>query len=143
MTMAIGMTSHLPHSIDDTVGLLARGDYVADRALATVVFLALQHGQAAVSRRRGRRRQDGNRQGAGRALGRDLIRLQCYEGLDVNTAVYEWNYPAQMIDIRLAEATGVKDRERLGQRHLLGALPDQAAAAAGAGGQPGPRRRCC
>ena len=49
------------------------------------------------------------------ALGRKLIRLQCYEGLDVNSAVYEWNYSAQMIEIRLAEAAGELDRERLGQ----------------------------
>jgi MoxR-like ATPase len=47
------------------------------------------------------------------ALGRELIRLQCYEGLDVNAAVYEWNYSAQMIDIRLAEAAGITDREQL------------------------------
>jgi MoxR-like ATPase len=48
-------------------------------------------------------------------LGRKLIRLQCYEGLDINSAVYEWNYSAQMIEIRLAEASGELDRERLGQ----------------------------
>jgi MoxR-like ATPase len=107
------MTSHLPRSIDDTVGLLARSKYVADRALATVVYLALKmrrplflEGEAGVGKTE-------IAKVLALALDRDLIRLQCYEGLDVNTAVYEWNYPAQMIDIRLAEATGVKDREQL------------------------------
>ena len=107
------MTSHLPRSIEDTVGLLARSKYVADRALATVVYLALKmrrplflEGEAGVGKTE-------IAKVLAQALDRDLIRLQCYEGLDVNTAVYEWNYPAQMIDIRLAEATGVEDREQL------------------------------
>ena len=68
--------------------------------------------------------------------GRRLIRLQCYEGLDVNAAVYEWNYSAQMIEIRLAEAAGELDRERLGHDIFCGTLPHQAAAAAGARTQP-------
>jgi len=107
------MTSHLPRSIEDTVGLLARSKYVADRALATVVYLALKmrrplflEGEAGVGKTE-------IAKVLAQALDRDLIRLQCYEGLDVNTAVYEWNYPAQMIDIRLAEATGVEDRDQL------------------------------
>jgi hypothetical protein len=75
---------------------------------------------AAVSRRRGRRRQDRDRQGAAKALDRPLIRLQCYEGLDVSSAVYEWNYPAQMLEIRLAEATGEDDRSAIERSYLLG-----------------------
>ena len=76
------------------------------------------------------------------ALGRELIRLQCYEGLDIAQAAYEWNYPRQMIEIRLAEAAGEKRREQLEQRHLPGALPGPAAAAAGAADGRA-RRRCC
>ena len=66
------------------------------------------------------------------ALGRKLVRLQCYEGLDVASAVYEWNYPRQMIEIRLAEAGGDLDRDRACARHLRPALPAEAAAARGA-----------
>ena len=76
-------------------------------------------------------------------LGRRLIRLQCYEGLDVAAAVYEWNYAAQMIEIRIAEAEGEHDRDAHRARRLLRALPDPAAAAAGAGAGRRRRRRCC
>ena len=107
------MKESLPHSIDETVELLARGKYIADRALATVVFLALKMGRPLfLEGEAGVGKTEIAKVLAG-ALGRDLIRLQCYEGLDVNAAVYEWNYPAQMIDIRLAEATGIKNREEL------------------------------
>ena len=91
-----------------------------------------QDGPAAVPRRRGRRRQDRDRQGAVATLGRRLIRLQCYEGLDVAAAVYEWNYAAQMIAIRVAEARGRARPRAARARRVLRALPDQAAAAAGA-----------
>lgn len=105
----------LPRSIDETQALLASGDYVADRSLATVLYLALTmrrplflEGEAGVGKTEIARV-------LGRALGRRLIRLQCYEGLDVASAVYEWNYSAQMIEIRLAEAAGGVDRGRLSQ----------------------------
>src|SRR5215217_3829062 len=107
------MTSHLPRSIDDTVGLLARSKYIEDRALATVVYLALKMGRPLFLEGEAGVGKTEIAKVLAQALDRDLIRLQCYEGLDVNTAVYEWNYPAQMIDIRLAEATGVEDREQL------------------------------
>jgi MoxR-like ATPase len=103
----------LPASIDDTVALLARGNYLADRALATVLFLALRMGRPLFVE---------GEAGVGKTeiakvlsdtLGRRLIRLQCYEGLDIGAAVYEWNYAAQMIAIRLAEAEGNIDRARL------------------------------
>ena len=105
----------LPANIDETVELLARGDYVADRSLATVIFLALKMGRPLLLE---------GEAGVGKteiakvladALGRRLIRLQCYEGLDTGAAVYEWNYQAQMIEIRLAEAQGVEDRTELGK----------------------------
>jgi MoxR-like ATPase len=95
------------------VSLLARGRYVADRALATVVFLALKMGRPLFLEGEAGVGKTEVAKVLAHALDRDLIRLQCYEGLDVNTAVYEWNYPAQMIDIRLAEATGAEDREHL------------------------------
>ncbi len=100
----------LPASIDETVALLESGDYVADRALATVLFLALRmkrplflEGEAGVGKTE-------IAKVLSKTLGRPLIRLQCYEGLDVSSAVYEWNYAAQMIEIRMDEATGLKDR---------------------------------
>jgi MoxR-like ATPase len=103
----------LPASIDATLDLLAGADYLADRSLATVLFLALKmgrpiflEGEAGVGKT-----EIGKVLAA--TLGRRLIRLQCYEGLDVAAAVYEWNYAAQMITIRLAEAEGHADRERL------------------------------
>jgi MoxR-like ATPase len=103
----------LPASIDATLDLLAGADYLADRSLATVLFLALKmgrpiflEGEAGVGKT-----EIGKVLAA--TLGRRLIRLQCYEGLDVAAAVYEWNYAAQMITIRLAEAEGHANRERL------------------------------
>ncbi|MSO64863.1 MAG: MoxR family ATPase [Alphaproteobacteria bacterium] len=103
----------LPVSIDDVLVVLRDGNYVADRALATTLFLALKIGRPLFL--------EGDA-GVGkteialvlsRVLGRRLVRLQCYEGLDVAAAVYEWNYAAQMIEIRLAESEGVTDRTQL------------------------------
>ena len=108
------MAGSLPQSIDAAVELLQSAGYIADRALGTVVFLALRMGRPLFLE---------GEAGVGKTeiakvladtLDRRLIRLQCYEGLDVNSAVYEWNYSAQMIEIRLAEAAGELDRERLG-----------------------------
>ena len=97
----------LPGSIDDAQDMLHAGNYVADRALATTLFLALKlkrplflEGEAGVGKT-----EIANVLAA--TLGRSLIRLQCYEGLDVASAVYEWNYAAQMVEIRLAEAEGI------------------------------------
>src|SRR5450631_1214635 len=103
----------LPISIEATLDLLAKADYIADRALATVLFLALRMGRPLFLE---------GEAGVGKteiakvlalSLGRQLIRLQCYEGLDVASAVYEWNYAAQMMAIRLAGAAGEHDRDRL------------------------------
>jgi MoxR-like ATPase len=107
-------SSALPPSIDAVAELLASEGYIADRALSTVVFLALKMGRPLfLEGEAGVGKTEIAKVLAG-ALSRRLIRLQCYEGLDVNAAVYEWNYSAQMIEIRLAEAAGELDRERLG-----------------------------
>jgi MoxR-like ATPase len=104
----------LPNSIDETQALLGQGDYVADRSLATTLYLALAmkrplflEGEAGVGKTE-------IAKVIAQGLGRELIRLQCYEGLDIAQAAYEWNYSRQMIEIRLAEAAGEKDRKRLG-----------------------------
>ncbi|MCC0027402.1 MAG: MoxR family ATPase [Zhengella sp.] len=113
-----------PQSIDETLDLLQSQNYVADRALATVLFLALRmkrplflEGEAGVGKTEIAKVLAG-------ALGRDLIRLQCYEGLDVSSAVYEWNYAAQMIEIRMDEAAGETDRDAMeknvfSEKHLI------------------------
>ena len=121
------MRMTLPTSVDETVSRLAQGDYVAERSLATAVFLTLRmrrplflEGEAGVGKTEVARV-------LARVLGRRLVRLQCYEGLDVASAVYEWNYPRQMIRIRLAEMTGKGRRgrvDRIGRRgHLLAPVP--------------------
>lgn len=103
----------LPASIDDTVSLLTEGDYVCDRSLATVAYLSMKMGRPMFLE---------GEAGVGKTeiakvlsdtLNRPLVRLQCYEGLDTASAVYEWNYARQMLEIRLAEAAGETDRDRL------------------------------
>jgi MoxR-like ATPase len=103
----------IPHSIDETMQFLRDGGYVPDRSLATVLFLSLRmkrplflEGEAGVGKTE-------IAKVLSKQLGRRLIRLQCYEGLDVNSAVYEWNYTAQMIEIRVAEASGTVEHDRL------------------------------
>ncbi len=108
------MPKPLPASIDATVTLLGSENYIADRALSTVVFLALKMGRPLFLEGEAGVGKTEIAKVLSEALGRKLIRLQCYEGLDVNAAVYEWNYSAQMIEIRLAEAAGELDRDRLG-----------------------------
>jgi MoxR-like ATPase len=103
----------LPASIDATLQLLTAGNYVADRSLATVLFLALKMGRPLFLEGEAGVGKTEIAKVLSETLGRRLIRLQCYEGLDVSSAVYEWNYAAQMIAIRLAEAEGAADRERL------------------------------
>ena len=107
------MTISLPASIDETAALLSSGAYVADRSLATVLFLALKMGRPLFLEGEAGVGKTEIAKVLASALGRKLIRLQCYEGLDTAAAVYEWNYQAQMIEIRLAEAQGVEDRNVL------------------------------
>jgi MoxR-like ATPase len=102
-----------PSNVDATLALLEQHDYVAERRLATAVFLALKlqrplflEGEAGVGKT-----EIAKVLAAG--LARPLVRLQCYEGLDTAAAVYEWNYPRQMIEIRLAEAAGGVERGEL------------------------------
>ncbi|PLP61197.1 ATPase [Mesorhizobium loti] len=103
----------VPATIDETLDLLTGADYVADRSLATVLFLSLRmkrplflEGEAGVGKTE-------IAKVLASALGRRLIRLQCYEGLDVSSAVYEWNYAAQMIEIRMEEASGKVERSTM------------------------------
>ena len=103
----------VPTSIDATLSLLSAGHYVGDRSLATVLFLALRMGRPLFLEGEAGVGKTEIAKVLAETLGRRLIRLQCYEGLDVSAAVYEWNYAAQMIAIRLGEAEGNTDRERL------------------------------
>src|SRR3984893_18896382 len=129
----------IPQSIDATLSLLGEADYLADRSLATVLFLALRMGRPIFLEGEAGVGKTEVAKVLASTLGRRLIRLQCYEGLDVAAAVYEWNYAEQMIAIRLAEAEGHVDRDRLShdvfsdrfliKRPLLQALePDTAGA---------------
>ncbi len=105
--------SQLPTSIDATLGLLAKADYIADRSLATVLYLALKMGRPLFLEGEAGTGKTEIAKVLAATLGRKLIRLQCYEGLDISAAVYEWNYGSQMIAIRLAEAQGEEDRSRI------------------------------
>src|SRR3954447_26326659 len=102
----------VPSSIDDTLKLLAGADYLADRSLSTVLFLALRMGRPLFLEGEAGVGKTEIAKVLAETLGRRLIRLQCYEGLDVGSAVYEWNYARQMIEIRLAEA-GAESRDTL------------------------------
>jgi MoxR-like ATPase len=134
------MPLDLPSSIDATTALLRQASYIPDRPLATATFLALKLGRPLFLE---------GEAGVGKteiakvlalALGRDLVRLQCYEGLDLASAVYEWNYQRQMLEIRMAEATGDTSRESLAQdifdRRFLISRPLLQALEPHAGGAP-------
>ena len=109
------MVNALPASVDDTHALLAAGDYVADRSLATALYLSLSLGRPLFLEGEAGVGKTEIAKVLAATLGRDLVRLQCYEGLDVSSAVYEWNYARQMIEIRLAEADSETNRESLAQ----------------------------
>ncbi|HSU82121.1 MAG TPA: MoxR family ATPase, partial [Thermoanaerobaculia bacterium] len=106
----------LPRNVEETRGLLASGRYVADASLATAVFLALKLGRPLLLEGEAGVGKTEIAKVLAETLGRRLIRLQCYEGLDAAAALYEWNYPRQMLEIRLAELGGeggAAGRERL------------------------------
>ncbi|MGE3933864.1 MAG: AAA family ATPase [Rhodospirillaceae bacterium] len=107
------MSSPLPESVDSVVDLLSQGRYVADRSLATALYLALKLGRPLFLEGEAGVGKTEIGKVLSETLGRRLIRLQCYEGLDVASAVYEWNYSLQMIEIRIAEAAGDRDRSAI------------------------------
>ena len=107
------MSEETPQSVNDFLGLLSQNSYIADRNLATTLFVSFQLGRPLFIE---------GEAGVGKtelakvlslSLGRNLVRLQCYEGLDISSAVYEWNYARQMIEIRLSEAAGEIDQQKL------------------------------
>ena len=107
------MEADIPSSIDEVSSLLARFGYVAARALATTLFLSLKMGKPLFLEGEAGVGKTEIAKVLSSALDRRLVRLQCYEGLDLNSAVYEWNYSRQMIEIRLAEASGELDKKSL------------------------------
>src|SRR3990170_2689063 len=114
-TETVLMPRPLPKSIDETHERLGSADYVADRSLATALYLSLAmqrplflEGEAGVGKTE-------IAKVIAASLGRELIRLPCYEGLDIAQAAYEWNYSRQMIEIRLAEASGERSKEKISQ----------------------------
>jgi MoxR-like ATPase len=96
----------MPADVTQTLALLDSQRYIADRSLATALFLSLKLGRPLFLEGEPGTGKTEIAKVLAAALGRRLIRLQCYEGLDASTAVYEWNYPRQMMEIRLAEAAG-------------------------------------
>ncbi len=109
----------LPNSIDAVQQMLSTQGYVCGRALATVVFLSLKLGRPLFLEGEAGVGKTEIAKALAAGLNRRLIRLQCYEGLDASSAVYEWNFPAQMVAIRTAEASGTADRAAL-QSELFG-----------------------
>src|SRR5476649_2179226 len=106
--------SALPTSVDAMLDLLTSRGYLAERSLATVTYLALRMGRPLFLEGEAGVGKTEIAKVLSTTLGRKLVRLQCYEGLDISSAVYEWNYTRQMIEIRLAEAAGKADRKKLG-----------------------------
>ena len=129
----------IPKSVDSTLKLLTDADYVAERSLATSVYLALKLGRPLFLEGEAGVGKTEIAKVLAQTLDRKLVRLQCYEGLDIASAVYEWNYSRQMIEIRLAETEGAKNRDSLAKdifserflirRPLLQALEGKAGAA--------------
>ena len=131
---------HLAPDVETLAQRLAAVDYLVDEGLATALFLSLRlpqplllEGEAGVGKTEAAK-------ALAAVLDTPLIRLQCYDGIDAAEALYEWNYPRQLLSIRLAEAQDV-DAHR--GRAVRPRVPGRAAAAAGAASTPGRGRRCC
>ena len=107
------MTDNQTFNVDAVVDMLRGGNYVADRSLSTALYLALKLGRPLFLEGEAGVGKTEIGKVLSESLGRRLIRLQCYEGLDVSSAVYEWNYSMQMIDIRIAEAEGQQNRDAI------------------------------
>ena len=105
--------TELPQTVDATLDLLRSGDYLANRSLATALYLSLSLGRPLFLEGEAGVGKTEIAKVLSETLGRKFFRLQCYEGLDVTTAVYEWNYSRQMVEIRMAEAAGDRDRDKL------------------------------
>ena len=105
------MSKDIPAGIDETLSLLSSSAYVADRSLATTLYLSLKMGKPLFLEGEAGVGKTEIAKVLSSALGRKLVRLQCYEGLDSGSAVYEWNYSRQMIEIRLAEASGAVEKK--------------------------------
>ena len=105
------MSKDIPAGIDETLSLLSSSAYVADRSLATTLYLSLKMGKPLFLEGEAGVGKTEIAKVLSSALGRKLVRLQCYEGLDIGSAVYEWNYSRQMIEIRLAEASGAVEKK--------------------------------
>ncbi len=105
------MSKDIPAGIDETLSLLSSSAYVADRSLATTLYLSLKMGKPLFLEGEAGVGKTEIAKVLSSALGRKLVRLQCYEGLDIGSAVYEWNYSRQMIEIRLAEASGTVEKK--------------------------------
>jgi|TARA_B100001094_G_scaffold66508_1_gene62684 MoxR-like ATPase len=105
------MSKDIPAGIDETLSLLSSSAYIADRSLATTLYLSLKMGKPLFLEGEAGVGKTEIAKVLSSALGRKLVRLQCYEGLDIGSAVYEWNYSRQMIEIRLAEASGAVEKK--------------------------------
>ncbi|MEX0924251.1 MAG: MoxR family ATPase [Rhodovibrionaceae bacterium] len=110
--MTSGKTT-TPASVEATLDLLKQGHYIGERNLATVLYLALKMGRPLFLEGEAGVGKTEIAKVLAATLGRRLVRLQCYEGLDISSAVYEWNYPRQMVEIRISEAAGDRDRDSL------------------------------
>jgi MoxR-like ATPase len=118
------MTSGLPQSVQETAGLLSKGGYLASTSLATSVFLALKLGRPLLLEGEAGVGKTEVAKVLAAVLGRPLVRLQCYEGLDLPAAAYEWNYSRQLLHIRAMETAGgvspaSLERDLYGSEYLL------------------------
>ena len=130
-------------SVPDLQERLAAQHYVADYGLAVSLFLALRLGRPLFLEGEAGVGKTALASAVAAALDTDLIRLQCYEGLDVTHAVYEWDYARQLVELRILEASGDLDRDHRPARAVQRRLPDQAARCCRRSTRHGRGRPCC